>query len=180
MIAFTFIIACNTASSDKNNIEKSTIKVDSKNDIGKKISDNKDNKVDSTDDNYATYFVVISDTGYDYKILHNNMVSLNRKLNIPIDTMRRYYNKSKNLIELPDDDSDEIYAGAYFPRRFPSGNLSLEYLSYYQKRSEEKTIALVTGIYQKECDADSALTTLKKTSQNAFMVKANIYVGCVH
>ena len=43
MIAFTFIIACNTASSDKNNIEKSTIKVDSKNDIGKKISDNKDN-----------------------------------------------------------------------------------------------------------------------------------------
>jgi hypothetical protein len=94
--------------------------------------------------------------------------------------MGRFYNKTKNLIALPDKDEDEIYAGDYFPRRFPSDNLSLEYLNFYQEQSGEKTIALVTGIYETERSADSALTVLRKTADKVFKIKAYIYVGCVY
>lgn len=141
-----------------------------------------DNNVieDTIDDDYATYFVVVADTGSNYYLLHKKMFDLNRQLNSSIDTMGRFYNKTKNLIALPDNDEDEIYAGDYFPRRFPSDNLSLEYLSFYQEQAGDKTIALVTGIYETEKSADSALTILQKTEKKGFKIKADIYVGCMH
>jgi hypothetical protein len=108
------------------------------------------------------------------------MIDLKTKSKIPIDTMGRIYNKKKNLIALPDNDKDEIYAGEYFPRRFPSENLSLEYLNFYQKQAGEKTIALVTGIYETEKSADSVLTVLRKIEPRVFKIKADIYVGCMH
>lgn len=129
---------------------------------------------------YATYYLVISDTGFDYSTLRSRMFDLHRKLDIPIDTMGRFYNIRKKLIALPDNDEDEMYAGDYFPRRFPSENLSLEYLSFYQKLAGEKTMALVTGIYETEKEADSALVVLHKTEKNAFKIKADIYIGCMH
>jgi len=86
--------------------------------------------------------------------------------------MGRFYNKKKNLIALPDNDEDEIYAGDYFPRRFPSDNLSLEYLNFYQRQAAEKTIALVTGIYETEKSADSALTVLHKPEKKVFKIKS--------
>jgi hypothetical protein len=135
---------------------------------------------DSTDNEIATYYVVVADTGIAYYNLHKKMFHLNEKLNIAIDTMGRFYNKSKNLIALPDNDPDEIYAGNYFPRRFPSENLSLEYLYVYQHQAGEKTIALVTGIYETAMQADSALSVISKYEKNAFTIKANIYVGCLH
>ena len=108
------------------------------------------------------------------------MFYLNTKLNIPIDTMGRSYNKNKDLIAVPEDSEDEIYAGDYFPRRFPSGNLSLEYLDFYQSQAGEKTMALVSGIYETEKSADSALFVLRKAEKKVFKIKADIYVGCLH
>lgn len=136
---------------------------------------------DSNDENYdVTYFVLVADTGLDYFRLCQKMISLHDKLKIPIDTMGRFYNQAKDLIALPDDDEDEIYAGAYYPRRFPSDNLSLEYLNFYSKQSKEKTIALLAGIYETEKSADRALSIIKQVELNAFIVKADIYIGCIH
>lgn len=130
-------------------------------------------------DAYADYYVVVADTGNNYHDLHSKMFALNQSLKIPIDTMGRGYNSKKNLIALPDDNEDEMYAGEYFPRRYPSDALSLEYIQQYKDGSAEKTIALVTGIYATKAGADSALTTLG-ASANAFAIKAHIYVGCMH
>lgn len=135
---------------------------------------------DTIDYNYATYFIIIADTSLDYSALHKKMFDLNRDFHIPIDTMGRFYNESKNLIVLPEDDEDELYAGEYFPRRFPSENLSLEYLDVYQEQTGEKTIALVTGIYENEKTADSTLNIVRKAENKAFKIKSNIYVGCMH
>jgi len=134
----------------------------------------------SSETETATYFVVIADTSADYYFLHKKMFELNKQLNISIDTMGRFYNETKKLIALPDDDEDDIYAGDYSPRRFPSNNLSLEYLHFYQKQSGEKTIALVSGIYETERSADSAVIALNKVEKNVFKIKADIYVGCIH
>jgi disulfide oxidoreductase YuzD len=81
---------------------------------------------------------------------------------------------------LPDNDDDEMYAGVYFPRRYPSENLSLEYLDFYNRNADHKTIALVSGIYQSEKSADSLLSIIRKTDKKAYKLKSQVYVGCMH
>ncbi len=167
--------ACETALSDKKTTPVQITKEDS---IINHTQNN--NAKDTADNDYATYFVVVADTSSDYFLLRKKMFYINKQTGIPIDTAGRFYNKVKNLIALPDNDADEIYAGDYLPRRFPSNNLSLEYLGLYQKQAKEKTIALVTGIYETEKRADSVLVILQKIEKKTFKIKSNMYIGCIH
>lgn len=130
--------------------------------------------------NYADYFVAVLDTNADYNPLHSKMFSANEALNIPIDTMGRYYNKKKDEIVLPEDDKDETYAGEYFPRVNAEENLSLEYLNVYKPDAKAKTIALVAGIYADKDSATIALKKLKTIEPKAFMLKSKVYIGCMH
>lgn len=180
IILTVFLIACGATSADKNETELDSAKIDTTINLQTNVAANNNVTEDTTDYNNAIYFVVVADTSADYYLLHKKMLNLNRQLNIPIDTMGRFYNKTKNLIALPDNDEDEIYAGDYFPRRFPSDNLSLEYLDFYQRQAGEKTIALVTGIYETEKSADSVVTVIEKAEKKVFKIKADIYVGCMH
>jgi hypothetical protein len=146
---------------------------------------NQYNPEDSTteflpDSDMATYFVLIVDTGNKYSMLDNRMYHLSRNKKLTVDTMGRYYNSSKNLIALPDNDEDELYAGDYYPRRFPSTFLSIEYLDFYTKEAGSKTLALVAGIYEKRDEADSVLTVLGGAEKNAFCMESQIYIGCMH
>ena len=142
--------------------------------------DDYSNPSDSAGQDMATYYVVVADTSLDYNFLDKKMFELNRQFKIPIDSMGRFYNKAKNLIALPDNDDDEIYAGDYYPRRYPSENLSLEYLGFYQSRARKKTIALVTGIYETKKSADSALRIIQQAERKGFKIKSEIYIGCMH
>lgn len=135
---------------------------------------------DSVNHDIEKFFIIIADTGTDFYSLNKKMYDLNKQLQLPIDTMNRYFNKKKNSIVLHENDEDKLYAGHYFPRRFPSESLSLEYLDVYQDDAGKKTFALVTGIYEKNKSADSALAILKSKEKNAFKIKADINVGCVH
>lgn len=141
---------------------------------------NQKDSSDTQEDEILPYYIVVVDTGTDYYKLHDRMVAINKSLKIPVDTLGRYYNKTKNLIALPDNDSDEIYAGNYYPRRAVSESLSLEYLNFYHLSSGEKTIVLLSGIYEKKNSADSALTIVKTQAHSAFVMKAEIYQGCMH
>ncbi len=132
------------------------------------------------EDEMATYYIVVADTGADYYLLRTKMFDLHKQLQLDIDTLGRAYNPQSNLIALPENDEDEIYRGEYYPRRYPSKFLSLEYLSWYQDHNERKTIALVAGIYEDNESADSALLKLKKEGPQAFVLKARVYVGCMH
>jgi len=145
---------------------------------------------DAQDETQILY-VVIADTSLDYYYLHDKMFELSKKLNMPIDTMGRYYNTSKNMIVLPDNDEDEVYAGNYFPRRFPAMDtsnlsksvpeyLSLEYLNVYKNSPNEKMISLVSGIYEDSLRADGALGIIKSEAPLAFVIKTNMYIGCIH
>ncbi|MBA9076623.1 hypothetical protein [Rufibacter quisquiliarum] len=59
-------------------------------------------------------------------------------------------------------------------------HLSLEYLNLYQDKTQKKTMALVSGIYEKKASADSALAVLKQAAAKAFVVKTEMYIGCIH
>ena len=135
---------------------------------------------EAEDYEYATYYLVVADTGTNYYPLQQKMVRLSKALGIPVDTMGRHYNAGKDLIALADNDEDDLYAGQYYPRREPSEYLSLEYLNYYQSTAPEKTIALVRGLYGSEADAKKALLQLQPGAGTAFAVKARVYVGCMH
>jgi hypothetical protein len=175
-----FLSGCGPAPVGKVATTASPVKNDTTAIIQTDNPDENDETSDSAGQEMATYFVVIADTNLDYHLLHKEMFDLNRKFSIPIDTMGRSYNMIKDLIALPDNDEDEIYAGDYYPRRYPSENLSLEYLDFYQGPAGKKTIALVTGIYETEKGADSALTVLQQADKKAFRIKSKIYVGCMH
>jgi hypothetical protein len=127
-----------------------------------------------------TFYIVVTDTGKDYFKLRNQMFRLHKLFHITIDTMGRYYNKTKKEIVLREEDEDEIYRGEYFPRRFPSSSISLEYLNNYLDGSERKTIALVAGIYETRPPADSARQVLLKTAPRTFVLKSAVYTGCMH
>jgi hypothetical protein len=180
IVLTVLMTACGITSADKNGTDVNSTKIDTTLKLQSTVAIDNSILMDTTDYDNATFFVVVADTSFDYSVLHKKMFDLNSKLEIPIDTMGRFYNETKNLIALPDNDEDEIYAGDYFPRRFPSDNLSLEYLDFYQRQAGEKTIALVTGIYETEESADSAVAVLRTTEGKVFKIKADIYVGCIH
>lgn len=133
-----------------------------------------------TAEEYATYFIVVADTGSSYVQLDKKMITLSEKLHVEIDRMGRSHNEEKNLIALPEDDEDEIYAGDYFPRRYPSECFSLEYLNFYKDDAGDKTIAIVAGIFEVEKSAEKFLRILKKEESNAILFKTKIYTGCIH
>lgn len=128
----------------------------------------------------ATFYIVVNDTGMDYYQLRKQLFDIHEKNNQEIDTLGRYYNPIKKLIVLPDTDDDEEYRGDYYPRRFPSTSLSLEYLVLYTPNAQENTIALVSGIYENKQQADSALNAFIPYQPKTFVVKANMYTGCLH
>jgi tetratricopeptide (TPR) repeat protein len=132
-------------------------------------------------------FVVIADTGRNYFKLREKMFNLSNELKISIDTMGRGYIKKKNLIGLPENDDDPDYAGSYFPRRYFSDNLSLEYINYYtrkdfdyENKNNQMTIAIVAGVIAKENEANKLLQKIKKIESRAFILKGVIYRGCMH
>jgi hypothetical protein len=127
-----------------------------------------------------TFYIVVADTGNDYYKLRDQMLHVSKTTNLVIDTLGRYYNESKDLIMLPDNDEDEIYRGDYYPRRFPSDNLSLEYLTLYKPVSGDKTIAFVIGIFETKQSADSARQSILNFQPKTFVLKSEIYTGCMH
>lgn len=135
---------------------------------------------DSTFSDYENFFLVVADTGLDYYLLRKKMFILTQKFDIPVDTMGRGYYPGKKLIALPENDEDEMYAGSYFPRRFPSESLSLEYLNFYRQSADEKTIALLAGIFEKEEEAQARLQLIKGVQQSAFLFQAKVFTGCMH
>lgn len=136
--------------------------------------------IDTTDYENATYYFVIADTNSNYSILCHKMFNLQKQYHLTIDSLGRLYIKKKNLIALPENDEDELYAGQYFPRRYPSDFLSLEYLDFYAQKPSNKTIALMAGIFETKHSADSVLAIIKPIERNSFILKAKIYIGCMH
>ncbi|WP_159021520.1 hypothetical protein [Formosa sp. L2A11] len=129
---------------------------------------------------YADVYIVIADTSNVYQDLKLEMRSIHKKTGLKIDMMDREYNPAKDLICLPEDAEDDMYAGSYFPRRDPSATLSIEYLGFYDPKFDKKTMGIITGLFSSQTEAEQQLVTIKKIENKAYVLKANIYVGCMH
>ena len=191
LVALLFAMACNDnpASTPEQKLTDSTgmisqaTPVDSllppANTIENNIEADSMEAVDSTPD-IETYYVLVADTGMNYGALNATMYALSKKTALSVDTLGRYFNTKKNKIVLRDDDEDEVYAGEYFPRRFPSTSLSMEYMDNYTPGSKQGTMGIIAGIFEQAAEGEKALQVVKTHCVNARLVKADIYVGCIH
>lgn len=130
--------------------------------------------------NYELCYVTIADTGRDYFVLHKLMDELSPIMGLRIDTLGKEFNVKKQKIAVPENDDDEMYRGEYYPRRYTGNSLSLEYLNFYYGKSSEENMALVTNICSQR---DSAFYYAKKIPQgkgHVFVIRSNLYVGCMH
>jgi hypothetical protein len=139
-----------------------------------------DSLVDVGHDEMQEVWVIVGDTSQNYNVLDAEMYLWAAQLNWGIDTMERYYDINKNALVVSEKSEDEMYRGEYFPRRFGTETLSIEYLSTYSQYTRAKTFALVFGIYESEAEAKKALNKSIKVSQHAFILPCNLYMGCMH
>lgn len=129
---------------------------------------------------YMLSYVVVMQEGYSYAALDIEMYRAAEKYKISIDTMDRHYDARRKMVVLPDNAADDIYAGDYYPRRYASNTLSIEHLDYYTNSALGKKLALVAGIFSNKKEAYNLINKIKSGYPKAYILKANIYIGCMH
>lgn len=175
-VAVLFLVSCNN-----NSVQQTPHKVDSNcallpNQALEKL----DSMADGGYDDMQEVWVLVGDTSQNYYALDAEMYLWAGQLNWVIDTMERYYNKKKKTLVVSEKSEDEMYRGEYFPRRFGTETLSIEYLNTYSKYTTSHTFALVLGIYDSEVEAKKVLNKSIKVSQRAFVLPSFLYMGCMH
>ncbi len=134
---------------------------------------------DNGDDMMQNYFIVVADTSRNYFYLRNTMFDVSKKSGLIIDSLGRFFDPKRGII-VPDDSEDEIYAGAYFPRRFEGSELSIEYFKTYAEQSHQTNLAMIAGQYTVADAAQKQLRKIKQLCPNAFIIQAKLYNGCMH
>lgn len=129
---------------------------------------------------YQVLYITVADTGKVYPELDGHMYELRNRFHLKIDTANRHYDKAKDGIVVADNDEDEMYRGEYYPRRFPSENLSIEYMTTYSRTTRAKNMALVAGIFEAKKSADSMLKVIHAGAPKAFVIRGEVYTGCLH
>ena len=135
---------------------------------------------------HGNYYLVIVDSSTHYNKLYQKMWDVHKLYAIQIDTLGRYYDKTIDEIILPHDDADEIYRGTYFPRRYSSESLSIEYDDYYSTQDKKENITnpanmiLVAGMYENLSKADSLKEKLSTNFPNTYVQKSKLFIGCMH
>jgi hypothetical protein len=129
---------------------------------------------------YAWYHIVIVDTSDRYDKLMDELRTVETRNGLKVDLMGRYFDKKKQAIILPENDEDELYAGSYFPRRYPGNTLSIEYMNAFTPQAGNKTMALVARIAEKKKDADSLMNVLKANHSNTHIITSKVFIGCMH
>lgn len=134
---------------------------------------------------YADYYLVIPHKSFVCNDLKNTMLAINDQYHLEIDTMGRYFDKTKQQIVLPEENEDELYRGEYFPRRFESETLSIENAYFYTENTIEPKqypteMIVVSGMFANKSKADSLKTVLKGTYPKTYVLKSKIYIGCMH
>ena len=130
--------------------------------------------------NYMHVYLVVLDMDSSYYPLQSLMYEISESAIIEIDTGTRCFDAARNLLCLPEDDDDDLYAGEYYPRRFVSSFLSIEYLDYYVEPAPSGVMFLLGGIYDSKASALKRVNYLKTFYADAHIIETALYQGCMH
>ena len=137
---------------------------------------------DKSDPEYETVYIVIAGTSSDYNYLEDKSKNISKNTNISFDNGGMEFDQKRGMI-VPDTSSDELYAGGYYPRRFPEERISIEMLWYYKDGQNEETskdMIIITGIFGNKKDAEKQLDRIKELVPTAYIKKKQMYMGCMH
>ncbi|MFL5729450.1 MAG: hypothetical protein ACJ75J_08190 [Cytophagaceae bacterium] len=184
-----FFASCQKATTDQSPI-KDSLKTDtsvsaqairSKTD-SLDLDDSEGNPDDSsaTANESATFYLITLTEGYKYDSLQRFAKEAARKLHLDYDQMDRIYKPGKGIV-VKDDDDDEMYRGQYYPRRFSGNFVSIEMKSsFIRTETDAMKMLVISNIFEKSSQADSALTIVKAKYPSAQKVETVLYTGCMH
>lgn len=131
-------------------------------------------------DKTSHVWLVVTDTAKSYPKVLAKMIECSKHSGLEIDSMGRTYAPINDSLIIPLSDSLDLYAGQYFPRRFPSQTLSIEYLDYYWRAAPPRMLGIVAGIYESQSEAMQCLEKLQSSKSHGFLISSRLYMGCMH
>lgn len=130
-------------------------------------------------DEFEWYYVVVLDSSETYDGLNAKMYQLSRELGIAIDSMGRGFDRQKNkLVVLPGE--DEMYEGAYVPKRFESSELSMEYLYAYREDAPQELLILTAGLFISRSEAEAQALRFANWYPHPTLIRSRMFTGCIH
>ena len=134
---------------------------------------------------YPFYIVTVADgDNFDsLKLIAGKAAEL---LKIKFDMLGRIYDKKKGIV-LPEDAEDEMYSGAYYPRRplYDTTCVSIEPKFQFKSRdenisAESRQMTVVALVSTRRGEADTMLGLLLPHFPTARMYQDSLYLGCMH
>jgi hypothetical protein len=129
---------------------------------------------------YQTFYLVTIAEGDNYDSLLEVAQSAAKSLHLKVDLMNRRYDPEKGIV-VNDDDEDEMYRGAYYPRRSPGNFVSIEMkYAFIDNEKNHMRMLVISNIFENASQADSVLNIAKADFPSARAVKADLFMGCMH
>ncbi|NBX02943.1 MAG: hypothetical protein EBR02_02530 [Alphaproteobacteria bacterium] len=138
---------------------------------------------DTDPDQMAHVYIVGLGKSKDYAALRTKALALAGVLGMKYSDDDRIYDAQKGLIYPSDYKGDEMYAGAYFPRRNiddPEVQVSLEMRDYYDNSIPVGTMTIMVGVYTSKKEAKAVYKKVKAIDPEAYLLKTDLYMGCMH
>jgi len=141
---------------------------------------------ESPDDQFARLGVLVVGSYLSYDAALRAARSYSQRSGHPYDSRGMVYDKKRGLI-WPDDLEDEIWAGAYAPRRYDdecapwngSPCVTVERSAEYEGFAPGFYI-VVGGILDHSSERAQRLAAARKLVSGAYVKDTDIYLGCMH
>jgi hypothetical protein len=131
----------------------------------------------------VTEYLIIAGTSKDFSALETSAKDLSNKTGIKYDDLGRIYKDS--CILYPDSIQDELYRGTYVFRRMESEPISIEMningiLFTPSETKERPKMIIVAGMFANKNDAKIRLSRVQKYIPTAYILRKEVYMGCMH
>ena len=148
----------------------------------KLLSDTNEIK-DYIEESSIDQYLVIAGTSKDFHALELFAKDLSKKSGVVYDDLGRIYKDS--CLVWPDSISDELYRGCYVFRRWETNAITLELniqgVCYHPYDDKEKpALIIVAGMFSNKKEANERLALIKKYVPTAYLLKKEVYMGCMH
>jgi hypothetical protein len=128
------------------------------------------------------YFVLIADTSNSFTKLETLAQRFTESTGLKFDAMERHYETKENDYVLSDTADDEIYRGAYYPRRGSADTnfMSIEKYYIFTRKTLENTFCLIAGIFLDKDEATSMAKTFTSKGEKITVLECYMDMSCMH
>ena len=131
-----------------------------------------------SDNSTVEMYIVVLSQSDDYAGLVKRAKGISSDTGIKYDGEGMVYDPKRGLI-IPDDSDDDMWAGSYYPRRYDSRFISIEYSKYYLDKPKGK-YAIIGFMDMKAREAKRMHQWFQKYVPDAVYSHKPFWQGCIH